>query len=112
MSKFGKKHALEGVELSLLLGTKIIEIGIIDDIKTTGKLGLVLIVAFSLFPQFQKCFLNFDIRQGIDLAKLVDAYIRHLVLSSDVGKLVYNPGSLMIATEGIRTIAHIAIALG
>ncbi|KAI6762991.1 hypothetical protein HG530_008971 [Fusarium avenaceum] len=53
-------------------------------------------MAFGLFTKLQESFLNFDVRQRVDAAQLVDANLRKVMLACNMGKPVNDPGSLVI----------------
>ena len=109
MSKLVEEHAFEGVELGFLLLAKVIEVRVIDDIKAIVEFIFVGVMAFGLLSELEEGFLNLNIRKGIDLAKLVDADFRKIMLACNMSKTVNDPSSLMVAAVRIRVIRRIGL---
>ncbi|KAH3664815.1 hypothetical protein OGATHE_003630 [Ogataea polymorpha] len=107
--ELGQEHALERDELSLLLRGKVHEVGVADHIQPGAQLGRVLVVALGLLAQLEERLLNLDVGQSVDLGELVDADLRHVVLSGDVRKPVDHPGDLVVAAERVRVVVAVVL---
>jgi len=76
LAKLLKEHAFERVKLCLLVGTEVIEVGVVDDVQTVAELIGILVMTLRLFAKFQERFLNFDVGQRVYPAELADTNIR------------------------------------
>jgi hypothetical protein len=59
-------------------------------------------MAFGLLTQLKESLLDLNVRKRVDLAELVDANLRELVLSRDVCEAINDPRRFMISTVPIR----------
>src|SRR5699024_1419735 len=89
------------------LSPKIVQVGVVYDIQTTGKLLLILVVAFGLLAQLQERFLYFDVRQRVDATELIDTHLGHLVFARHMRETVDDPCGRVITSVSVRVAGNI-----
>ena len=101
-SELREEHSLERKEFGFLSGVEVHEIRVVDDLESTRELGGILVVTFRLFSKLEERFLDFNVRESVDFGEGGDADFVEVVLSSDVGEAIDDPGGFVVSSVGER----------
>ena len=96
--KFGQEDSLHGKKFGALWLLEIAEVGVIDDIQSSGQLRGVLEVALCLLTKLQESVMNLDVRKRVDLGQCIDAHLHQVMLTSDMREAINDPSDFMVAS--------------